>query len=215
MSLCPARNSGRGLEAHLKYLAEVAGERVHDSYSLLQTINWAVPIIGFLGTVVGITLAIAKVTPEQLDSSLNDVTGGLAIAFDTTTVALSFSLILVFGYQLVRRAENAVLEAVEHLGIQQLMPCLVGAEVESDPLHRAQTVAARQLIDRTDSLIHEQTELWRHAMDGLRQRWSDTLATQQQQLSHHLAEGMQTSLADHAGQLQDMRRVRRCIRQDI
>ncbi len=200
-----SRNSARGLEEHLKYLAEVAAERVHESYSLLQTINWAVPIIGFLGTVVGITLAIAKVTPEELDSSLNDVTGGLAIAFDTTTVALSFSLVLVFGYQFAKRAEGAVLVAVEQFGLRHLLPLFSGRESDVDPLHRAQTQAARELLDRTESLIHEQTHLWRHSMDGLRQRWADTLASQQQQLSGHLADGMQSNLSDHAGQLQVVR----------
>ena len=65
-------------------LADQAAERLHESYSLVRTITWAVPILGFLGTVVGITMAIANVTPEQLDTSLGEVTDGLAVAFDTT-----------------------------------------------------------------------------------------------------------------------------------
>ncbi|NOX55060.1 MAG: hypothetical protein GXP27_11615 [Planctomycetes bacterium] len=62
------RGSAEGLEEHLKYLAELAAERLHRSYALVRTVTWAVPILGFLGTVVGITMAIAKVTPEQLDT---------------------------------------------------------------------------------------------------------------------------------------------------
>ncbi|MEZ6065507.1 MAG: MotA/TolQ/ExbB proton channel family protein [Planctomycetaceae bacterium] len=88
-------------------------DRTHDSYSLLQTITWAVPIVGFLGTVMGITLAIANVTPEQLDTSLPEVTGGLAVAFDTTAVALSESILLVFGYFYVKRSELRLLGDIE------------------------------------------------------------------------------------------------------
>ncbi|MEI2659369.1 MAG: MotA/TolQ/ExbB proton channel family protein [Bifidobacterium adolescentis] len=51
---------------------------------LIRTITWAVPILGFLGTVIGITMAIANITPDQLESSLGEVTAGLAVAFDTT-----------------------------------------------------------------------------------------------------------------------------------
>src|SRR5690606_33224534 len=68
------------LGEHLKYLAELAAVRLHGSYALLRTICWAIPILGFLGTVMGITLAIANINPEQLSSSLGEVTGGLAVA---------------------------------------------------------------------------------------------------------------------------------------
>ena len=76
------RVSSSGLGDQLKFLSETAADALHDSHSLLQTIIWAIPIMGFLGTVLGITLAIANVTPEQLD---------------TTAIALLFSLALVFG----------------------------------------------------------------------------------------------------------------------
>ena len=89
------REDGSGIEDHLRYLADLASDRLLQSYSLIRTVTWAVPIMGFLGTVVGITMAIANVTPEQLDSSLPEVTAGLAVAFDTTAQALGMSMILV------------------------------------------------------------------------------------------------------------------------
>ncbi len=199
------RPSGRGLEEHLKYLAETAVERLFDSYSLLLTINWAVPIIGFLGTVVGITLAIANVTPEQLDTSLNNVTGGLAVAFDTTTVAMSFSLVLVFAYDWIKRTELRILAQVEQISLQQLLPMFLTEETATDPVQQAQASAARQLLDRTESLIQDQTTLWQDSLDGMRQRWSETIDTQQQQLSTHLHQGVESTLSEHADQLAQVR----------
>lgn len=59
------REDGSGLEDHLRYLADLASDRLLQSYSLIRTVTWAVPIMGFLGTVVGITMAIANVTPDR------------------------------------------------------------------------------------------------------------------------------------------------------
>ncbi len=199
------RQSSRGLEEHLKYLAETAVERLFDSYSLLLTINWAVPIIGFLGTVVGITLAIANVTPEQLDTSLNNVTGGLAVAFDTTTVAMSFSLVLVFTYDWIKRTELRILAQVEQISLQKLLPLFLTEENTDDPVQQAQANAARQLLDRTESLIQDQTTLWQDSLDGMRQRWSETIDMQQQQLSANLHQGVETTLSEHADQLAQVR----------
>ncbi|MFO0006175.1 MAG: MotA/TolQ/ExbB proton channel family protein, partial [bacterium] len=82
------RRADAALDDHLKYLADLAADRLVQSFQLVRTVTWAVPIMGFLGTVIGITMAIANVTPEQLDSSLPEVTSGLAVAFDTTAQAL-------------------------------------------------------------------------------------------------------------------------------
>ncbi|MBX3439675.1 MAG: MotA/TolQ/ExbB proton channel family protein, partial [Planctomycetaceae bacterium] len=163
------------------------------------------PMIGFLGTVVGITLAIANVTPDQLDTSLNQVTGGLAVAFDTTAVAISFTVVLVFSYVWVKHLEQQLLSKVECISDRQLAPLLSVTEHAADPVHQAQTVAARQLLDRTESLVREQTILWRESMDGMRSRWSETIDSQQQELSHNLHQGVESTLTEHADQLAHVR----------
>lgn len=199
------RRSGEGLEEHLKYLAELAGERLHESYALVRTITWAVPIIGFLGTVIGITLAIANVTPEQLDTSLSQVTGGLAVAFDTTALALSLSLLLVFGSFLVQGAEQRILAQVEEYGIKRIACLFPRSGRQDSPLAQAEAQAAQQLLSRTESLITEQTELWRESLESLRSRWNNTLDEQQQELKQSLQEGMSASLTDHTELLGRMR----------
>ena len=197
--------SARGLESHLKHLSVTAADRLHDSYSLLLTINWAVPILGFLGTVIGITLAIANVTPEQLDTSLNSVTGGLAVAFDTTTVAMSFSLVLVFAYAWIKRADQRILSTVDDVALLELLPIFARPGDDSDPLQEAQAEAARTLIDRTESLVVEQTEFWRDSVDGLRERWSETILDQQKRLSESLDSQVAATMDDHSSQLQQTR----------
>jgi biopolymer transport protein ExbB/TolQ len=199
------RKTASGLEEHLKYLAELASERLHESFALIRTITWAVPILGFLGTVIGITIAIANVTPEQLDSSLNEVTGGLAVAFDTTALALALSLVLVFCAFVVERGEQAVLVRVEEYGTEQLVR-LFPPQVEADrPLIAAEKLAADELITRTEAMVRWQTQLWGESLEAMRGRWTETLSEQKQRLDDAVQEGVELTLTDHAQQLQHTR----------
>ncbi len=196
------RQTPEGVEEHARHLSATASDRLHESYALLQTITWAIPILGFLGTVMGITLAIANVDINQLET--DGVVGGLSVAFDTTTVALSLSLVIVFATLFVRRAEDRILAEVEDLVFRRFVSMLPPRERHS-PLHEAETEAARQLIDRTETLITQQTELWRESVDALRTRWTETLQTHQQELSSSLSSGVEGTLQNPAEQLQSLR----------
>lgn len=191
------RRDADGVEPHAQLLSQQALDRQHDDYGQLQTLIWAVPILGFLGTVMGITLSIANLTPEQLDSSLNSVTGGLAVAFDTTAVALIQSIVLVFGAYFVKRSESQLLAQVDEQVFKGLVSPLSAAARSSHPLVEAEAQAARALLERTESLINRQTDLWRESVDGLRERWSHTVAAQQSELTTALSGGVQSALGDH------------------
>ncbi|QDT90707.1 MotA/TolQ/ExbB proton channel family protein [Gimesia algae] len=205
VSYVKGRRSVQDLDEHLKYLAELASEQMHASYSLIRTITWAVPIIGFLGTVIGITIAIANVTPDQLDTSLSEVTGGLAVAFDTTALALGLSLILVFSTFIVERMEQKQLEQIELFGIENIASCLSVTESSLSPLESAEAEAAQELVLRTEEMILRQTELWQQSLEGLRGRWSDMMERQQLDLDHSLQAGMTNTLGSHSSQLESLR----------
>ncbi len=199
------RGSSERLEEHLKYLAELASERLYESYALVRTITWAVPIIGFLGTVIGITIAIANVTPEQLNASLGEVTGGLAIAFDTTALALTLSMLLVFGSFLVEQSEQRILVQVEDYGIKRIACLFPPLPASDEPLVQVQTQAAAILLEKSETMIHWQTQLWQDALEAIRQRWTETLQRQTQTLDNALQQGLAETLADHAQQLSGLR----------
>lgn len=199
------RRSSEGLEEHLKYLAEQSDARTYESYGLVRTVTWAIPILGFLGTVIGITMAIANVTPEQLDTSLTTVTAGLAVAFDTTALALALSLVLVFASFAINRAENQVLMQVEDYGTRRLLVLFPPAPQAGGALNAAERQAAATLIHETEALIEWQTKLWQESLEGLRDRWTSTLAAQQSRFDEALQSGMASTLDDHARQLAAVR----------
>src|SRR5207244_8605518 len=117
-----SRGSANQLDDHLRSLADADALVHEESYSLLRFITWAIPILGFLGTVLGITGAISGVTPEILERSLSHVTDGLALAFDTTALALGLTMLLMFSSFLVERAEQSVLEAVDRYADREFAP---------------------------------------------------------------------------------------------
>lgn len=198
-----ARHNGDTLEDHLKYLHDVAGERLHDSYALIRTITWAIPILGFLGTVIGITMAIANITPDQLEQSMSEVTGGLAVAFDTTALSLTLSMILVFVSFVVERGEQQILGKIEALGMRDIAPVFHAgsAAVAASPFEMAELHAAELLMAKTEKLINWQTDLWQQSLDGLRTRWEQVVQKQQTEFSRTLQTGMEATLHRHNEEL--------------
>jgi hypothetical protein len=90
------------VSAILRAQAENDEDQVASSYTVVNGLVWAIPVLGFIGTVLGLSLAIGKFTLTlqaggdlaAIRASLQGVTGGLATAFESTLVALTFTLIL-------------------------------------------------------------------------------------------------------------------------
>lgn len=201
-----SRKASDGLEGYLTYLAELASGRLHDGYALIRTITWAVPILGFLGTVIGITMAIANITPDKLESSLPEVTAGLAVAFDTTALSLALSMLLVFGTFVIERSEQRTLDDIEDFGVKRILGLFPSAEIAApSPLSMAEQKAAEQLLQRSESLINWQMELWQSSLETLRERWTGTLSKQQEYLDQALQTGLTNALVDHSRQLAEVR----------
>jgi biopolymer transport protein ExbB/TolQ len=199
------RRSSEGLEDHLRYLADLAAEQLHSSYSLVRTVTWAVPILGFLGTVVGITDAISNLTPEQLEATLDNVTSGLGTAFDTTALSLGWSMVIVFVTLLTERREKAVLGQIEEFGTRELASLFARPDHLGAKFLAAESQAADLLLRKTESLINWQTSVWQASIDALRQRWATTLDQQQAQLEQALQSALSKSLEQHDQQLASAR----------
>ena len=159
-------------------------------------------VLGILGTLVGITVAIGSLAPA--DSGLTEVTGGLAVAIDTTAVALAESVLLVFAYFFVKRQEETLLGDIEHRSLLDFGRLLTSPAADH-PFIQAEAEAAQDLMQRTEVLIKAQTGYWQDSVDHLRLRWQETIADQQQHLAANLAQGVQSTLQDHHGQLVDVR----------
>ncbi len=114
------KNAGEVSEL-LQSQSEIDANNVDSTYTQLKVFVWAIPILGFIGTVIGISAAVGSFSGSLQDSSdisklkesLNAVTAGLATAFDTTLVALVMSLIIKFPMSGIQKAENGLLNWVD------------------------------------------------------------------------------------------------------
>jgi biopolymer transport protein ExbB/TolQ len=88
--------------------AEVELGRFVTGLNLVHYLAWAIPAIGFLGTVRGLsmTMSLAGVTGEELGAFLQQATTHLNVAFDCTLVALGLSVIVMYFLHTVQRDEE-------------------------------------------------------------------------------------------------------------
>ncbi|HEY5312386.1 MAG TPA: MotA/TolQ/ExbB proton channel family protein [Pirellulales bacterium] len=107
------RGSAATLEDELKYLADLDAARSHAGFAFMRIVIWAIPIWGFLGTVLGITGAIASLNPAEMETSLSQVTHNLGGVFDTTALALMLSISLMFAQYYVDRYEFRLLSEID------------------------------------------------------------------------------------------------------
>lgn len=203
-----ANDSGKRkqqMQELMKYLAEIAADRVHASYSFVRTISWAIPILGFLGTVIGITIAIGNLNFQDYETSMKNVVGGLAIAFDTTALALTLSVVLVFGLFRVERSEQQILDAVEDFCRIRVLPWVT---TEESPLLAMEEIPAnlsQELFRQTENMIHRQAELWEQSLDAMRNRWNETLLERETIFSDGLENGFSQTLSQHSNHLTELR----------
>lgn len=102
------------------------------SYAFPRILVWAIPLLGFIGTVVGISRAVSGFSGfleqsgdvEQIKEGIGTVTGGLAVAFDTTLLALFLSVVVMIPLVLVERYESRLLLAIDVFISDKLLPRL-------------------------------------------------------------------------------------------
>jgi biopolymer transport protein ExbB/TolQ len=105
-------------------------EQMAGRFTLTRYILYLLPVIGFIGTVEGISRAlmnISRVLPmvKNLDgflTNLTSVTSALQIAFDSTLLALFLSAALMLVQTLVFRRSEDLLARVDRWVVDQVLP---------------------------------------------------------------------------------------------
>lgn len=75
--------------------------------NMIRYIIWAIPSIGFVGTVRGIGQALSQ-ADEALAGDISGMTASLGVAFNSTLVALLISLVLMFFMHLLNSRQDAM-----------------------------------------------------------------------------------------------------------
>ena len=199
------KNAAIGLDEELKYLSDSDGVRQQESYSFVRIIIWATPMLGFLGTVVGITKALGDLNPEELANSvqtaMDGLLSGLYVAFDTTAVALTLSIILMFVQFVVERIETGLLGTVDDLASKELLNRFDESGLGSDPHLVAVDRMTIAVAKTTELLAQKQTDLWQRTIEASNIQWRDMLESSGEKMRTALTDSLESSLASHADRL--------------
>lgn len=111
--------------------ADVDRGRLVSSMATVNYLAWAIPAIGFLGTVRGLagSMTMAGTGGEQLRIA----TRHLTVAFDCTLVALALSLTLMFLIHMLQRDEEALVLDCQQYCLEHLVNRLYEPEPLGDP----------------------------------------------------------------------------------
>lgn len=111
------------------------------SYSVPRILIWAIPLLGFIGTVVGISGAVSGFSGflensgdvEQIKEGIGQVTSNLGLAFDTTLLALFLSVLVMIPLVLAERYESRLLLGIDVFINDKLLPRLNKKKEQLDP----------------------------------------------------------------------------------
>lgn len=112
--LAGAAREGQGhdLAVRLNTLADEDLDRQAQRYGLPRILVWAMPLLGFLGTVLGISEAMGSLQvggESDLPRMMSGLQANLNVAFDTTAQALVLSILMMFGVFVGERNETRLL----------------------------------------------------------------------------------------------------------
>ncbi|WP_419188297.1 MotA/TolQ/ExbB proton channel family protein [Stieleria bergensis] len=131
IALTSLKNLGRASDVDdiLRSIGERDESTHQTSFATLGGFLWAIPVLGFIGTVLGLASAIgnfSSLLDNQTDvsgivGSLKEVTGGLSTAFETTLLALVIALVLQLWITSQKKAEEVFLDDCQDYGLRQIV----------------------------------------------------------------------------------------------
>jgi len=200
------RRSAADLDDHLRGLTDSDAVALEGSYALVRFLVWSLPILGFIGTVLGIAKSIGGVTPEVLEKSISSVTEGLALAFDATGLGLMLTMVVMLLIYLAERREQAVLEEVDRFTDLHLAHRFERPDGASGPFLAAVQESTRAVLRGTEKVVQQQAEVWAQTLAETEQRRQSAEHEQQERFTAALEAAMERSLASHAERLAEMSR---------
>jgi len=121
------------VDSGLRHQAELDADVAASGYALVRIFVWAMPVLGLIGTVIGISLAVSGFSKflggeisniEMVKKQLVGVTYGLSFAFLITLDGLMGALLVMLPTAGIQKAEEDFLAAVDRYCVDEIMPRL-------------------------------------------------------------------------------------------
>lgn len=145
-------------------------DEVDRGHLVLNSLRNIIPIIGFLGTVVGLSLGMTKfpeiTDPAALRTALKGFAASLSVAFDTTLLALSYTIVVVLLTSFLRQREESLVSKVD-----ERARILIGKiKVESTPY----ILQPEKGIEHLGQVLHKAMVQWKEEfLAGMKEFWEE------------------------------------------
>ncbi|MFO0012505.1 MAG: MotA/TolQ/ExbB proton channel family protein [Planctomycetota bacterium] len=171
------RRNTKQMDEDLRDLADQDNDAQHASHGMIRIICWAMPMLGFLGTVLGISDTLGHMDAQALASgsqeAMNSLTSGLYVAFDTTAVGLILTMVAMFIQFSIQRVELKLIQRIDSSVADAMHECLSLPETIQDTTGIQQSLRAitNGLLESVQQLVQKQSELWRDTISEAHQQW--------------------------------------------
>ncbi len=197
------RKNTKQLDQDIKELAERDADQQHDSYGLIRIVTWAMPMLGFLGTVLGISDTLGQMDAQALASgsqdAMNGLTAGLYVAFDTTAIGLVLTMVAMFVQFGVNRSELALLSTIDGRVSDAMQLCLTEQEKfhDSSNVESALKHITQELLRSVQQIVQTQSELWQETISVAHGHWQNLTSSSADTIQACMSGAIESSLAKY------------------
>ncbi len=176
--------------------SDIDAGRIASSFTAVKAFLWAIPIMGFIGTVLGLSHALLSLSFDNLEDVkaiigvLKGVISGLGSAFDATLVGLVFAMLVNFPMNGLFKAEDENLNDIDSFCNEVLIPRLhdgsgvAGGDQEAMMNHLVHAVASAQ----NDFLVDLNT------LSGTMLQYAENLENRSIEHQHRVSEEFSTAI---------------------
>jgi biopolymer transport protein ExbB/TolQ len=111
----------------IKENCEIESERMDSEMSMARYVTWAIPSIGFIGTVRGIGDALGQAY-KAMEGDISGVTVSLGVAFNSTFVALMLSMVIMFCLHQLQLSQERLVMDCQRYADRRLLRFLVAPQ---------------------------------------------------------------------------------------
>ena len=200
----------------------IDASNVAGSYTIIKVFIWAMPILGFIGTVMGVSGAVAGLSAtlenaadvSAVTDSMKGVFGGLGTAFDTTLLALIMSMLVKIPTSALQKSEDGLVTIADEYCNENLLRRLNdgregGAERGAGGGSGVDVKIFREAVEAAMGTHHAELESWLQKLDAIGGKlttqvakgWTDINTKMKEQQEQQLA-AFKTQYAEHTSVLQ-------------
>ncbi len=200
------RGNAKNLSDDLRELSGRDADAAYDSFGLVRIIVWAIPMLGFLGTVIGITQTLGGLDFSDGTAAVDRLKSGLYVAFDTTALGLVLSVVAIFLQFPIERSEQRLLSEID-----ARVGHLVSESLPSDEPADNQVAMISDLCEgiriAIATSIECQSNLWRQTIDEAKNHWQSVHESDSNKIAEAFDQTLRPALEEHAAVLDGSARM--------